>query len=459
MQVFNRNVSVRGLTVFGFEIILISGSMALAANLHGAFAAADAPVTMLSKIVVVTALCQLCFYYNDLYDLTVVASNRELVVRLLQATGAAAIVLAAACVAVPWLILDPSTFVTALGVFVVAVITWRVTFNYLARDPHLEERVLVIGTGTTARMLARQITTQHDFAYRLVGFVEERDDVPVVRQHDILGTASDLGRIVASRRVNRIVVGLSDRRGHLPIEQLLRAKLSGVRVEDATTTYERLTGKILLDDLKPSWLIFSDGFRASRVTRFLKRMLDLSLSIILAIVSAPFMALTALAIRLDSPGPMLYSQERVGENGAVFKIYKFRSMRTDAEMAGKPIWARDNDDRITRVGRFIRKTRLDELPQLWNVMRGDMSFVGPRPERPFFVEQLAQEIPFYLQRHAVKPGLTGWAQVKYQYGSTVEDAMEKLRYDLYYIKHLSIVFDLTIVLDTVKVILFGKGAK
>jgi exopolysaccharide biosynthesis polyprenyl glycosylphosphotransferase len=215
----------------------------------------------------------------------------------------------------------------------------------------------------------------------------------------------------------------------------------------------------MLDDLKPSWLIFCDGFRASRVTRFVKRMLDLSFSIILAIVSAPLMALTAIAIRLDSPGPMLYSQERVGENGAVFKIYKFRSMRTDAEMAGKPIWARDNDDRITRVGRFARKTRLDELPQLWNVMRGDMSFVGPRPERPFFVDQLAQEIPFYLQRHAVKPGLTGWAQVKYQYGSTVEDAMEKLRYDLYYIKHLSIIFDLTIVLDTVKVILFGKGAK
>jgi exopolysaccharide biosynthesis polyprenyl glycosylphosphotransferase len=188
-------------------------------------------------------------------------------------------------------------------------------------------------------------------------------------------------------------------------------------------------------------------------------MLDLSFSIILALVSAPFMALTALAIRLDSPGPLLYSQERVGENGRLFNIYKFRSMRTDAELAGKPVWARDNDDRITRVGRFIRKTRLDELPQLWNVMRGDMSFVGPRPERQFFVDQLAKEIPFYLQRHSVKPGLTGWAQVKYQYGSTVEDAMEKLRYDLYYIKHLSIVFDLTIVLDTVKVILFGKGAK
>ncbi|MBW8867287.1 MAG: TIGR03013 family PEP-CTERM/XrtA system glycosyltransferase [Acidobacteria bacterium] len=460
MQVFNRNVSVRGLTVFGFEIILISGSMALAANLHGAFAAADAPVTMLSKIVIVTALCQLCFYYNDLYDLTVVQSNRELVVRLLQAAGAAAIVLAFACIMFPTLILDPGTFVTALGVFVVAVLTWRIAFNHLARDPHLEERVLIVGTGKTARVLAQQIGTQQDFAYRLVGFVADDGNGPVyVRQHDILGGAGDIDRILGTRHVDRIVVGLSDRRGRLPIQALLRAKMSGVRVEDATTTYERLTGKILIDDLKPSWLIFSDGFRASRLTRFVKRMLDLSFSIILAICTAPLMVLTALAIKLDSAGPALYSQERVGENGRVFKIYKFRSMRTDAEQAGTPVWARDKDDRITRVGRCIRKARLDELPQLWNVMRGDMSFVGPRPERPFFVEQLAREIPFYLQRHAVKPGLTGWAQVKYQYGSSIEDAMEKLRYDLYYIKHLSVFFDLTIVLDTVKVILFGKGAK
>jgi sugar transferase (PEP-CTERM system associated) len=456
MQLFNRNVSVRGLTVFSFEVVLISGSMLLATLLHGG---ADTPESVGWKIALVTALCQLCFYYNDLYDLTVVHSNRELVVRLLQAAGAAAIVLAAACVAAPSLMLDAGVFVTALSVFVVAVIAWRVSFNYLARGPHLEERVLILGTGTTARRLARQIGTEQDFAYRLVGFVDEGEDHNYVRQHDILGNANDIEQLVAERRISRIVVGLSDRRGRLPIEALLRAKLSGVRVEDATTTYERLTGKILIDDLKPSWLVFSDGFRASRWTRFVKRMLDLALSIILGVLTAPIMLLTALAIRLDSQGPILYSQERVGENGRVFTVFKFRSMRTDAEQAGRPVWARDKDDRITRVGRFIRKTRLDELPQLWNVMRGDMSFVGPRPERPFFVEQLAREIPFYMQRHAVKPGLTGWAQVKYEYGSSIEDAMEKLRYDLYYIKHLSVFFDLTIVLDTVKVVLFGKGAK
>jgi sugar transferase (PEP-CTERM system associated) len=234
--------------------------------------------------------------------------------------------------------------------------------------------------------------------------------------------------------------------------------MNGVRVEDATTTYERVTGKILIDDLRPSWLIFSDGFRVSRWTRLMKRSIDLTLAAALGLVSFPAMVLTAIAIRLEGGGPVLYCQERVGENGRPFTLCKFRSMRQDAEREGQPVWAKDGDNRITRVGRFIRKTRLDELPQLWNVVRGDMSFVGPRPERPYFVEGLAREIPFYQQRHAVKPGITGWAQVKYRYGSSLEDAMEKLRYDLYYIKHLSIIFDLTIVFDTVKVVLFRKGA-
>jgi sugar transferase (PEP-CTERM system associated) len=223
--------------------------------------------------------------------------------------------------------------------------------------------------------------------------------------------------------------------------------------------YERLTGKILVDDLKPSWLIFSDGFVISRWTRFQKRAIDLALASAGIMLSAPLTLLTGLAIYLDSGGPILYCQERVGENGRTFTVFKFRSMRVDAEKGGTPVWASDQDDRITRVGRVIRKARLDELPQFWNVLRGDMSFVGPRPERPFFVEQLAREIPFYQQRHAVKPGLTGWAQVKYQYGSSVEDALEKLRYDLYYVKHVSLAFDVSIVFDTVKVILFGKGAK
>jgi sugar transferase (PEP-CTERM system associated) len=333
-------------------------------------------------------------------------------------------------------------------------------FNHLTGSLKLEERILVVGTGASARKVVRQILDQREFAYRVVGFID--DDPSRIGERivnpGIVGTPADMGALIALHQIDRIIVGLADRRGKLPIEELLRAKMAGICVEDATTTYERVTGKILIDDLRPSWLIFSDGFRVSRMTRWMKRTIDLTLSVVLAIVAAPFMVLTAIAIAIESGRPVLYCQERVGENGRTFTLCKFRSMRQDAEKAGTPIWASDGDSRITRVGRFIRKTRLDELPQIWNVVCGDMSFVGPRPERPYFVAELAKDIPFYQQRHAVKPGLTGWAQVKYRYGASREDAMEKLRYDLYYIKHLSVFFDLTIVFDTVKVVLFRKGA-
>ncbi len=456
MQLFSRYVSPRGLTVFGCEIFLIFGSVAIAARVHGA--GADVAHD-LWKIALITGLCQLCFYYNDLYDLTIVHSSRELLIRLLQGAGAASILVGLLYLLVPSIAIGNGIFASSLVIFLLAIIAWRLIFNRLAYASQLEERVLIVGTGPTARRVARQIQSQHDFGYRVIGFI---DDSPThgygILNPATLGAAEDIPYIVTRYDVDRIVVGLSDRRGRLPISELLQAKLSGVRVEDATTTYERLTGKILIDDLKPSWLIFSEGFVISRWTRFWKRLIDLALASSGFVLAAPITLLTALAVYLDSEGPILYRQERVGENGRTFTLYKFRSMRADAEKAG-PIWAQHNDHRITRVGRFIRVTRLDELPQLWNVMRGDMSFVGPRPERPYFVEQLAQEIPFYEERHAVKPGVTGWAQVKYQYGSSVEDATEKLRYDLYYIKHLSIALDLSILLDTVKVIIFGKGAK
>ena len=456
MQLFNRYVSPRGLTVFGCEILLIFGSVAIAARAHGAGAdvAAD-----LWKIALVTGLCQVCFYYNDLYDLTIVHSSRELLIRLLQAAGAASILLALLYLVAPSIAIGNGIFVSSLVIFLIAIIAWRLLFNRLAYSANLEERVLIVGAGMAARLVAREIHHQHDFGYRVVGFINDQEGGQGVLNPAMLGTAEDIPRIVRDYDVDRIVVGLSDRRGRLPISELLQAKLSGVYVEDATTTYERLTGKILIDDLKPSWLIFSDGFVISRWTRFMKRMFDVVLAAIGMVLSAPLALLTAVAIYFDSEGPIFYGQERVGENNVPFTVWKFRSMRTDAEIAGQPVWAKDGDSRITRVGRFIRKTRLDELPQFWNVLRGDMSFVGPRPERPFFVNQLAAEIPFYQQRHAVKPGLTGWAQIKYQYGSSVEDAMEKLRYDLYYVKHLSIALDLSIVFDTVKVIIFGKGAK
>jgi len=455
MQVFNRHVSARGLTVFGFETVLISGSILVAAQMHGSL---NDAIGGIWKIVAITALCELCFYYNDLYDLTLVHSKSELVIHVLQGAGAAAMVLAIVSAFLPSLLIGGGIFITSLFLLLIAVPLWRLAFDGLTSDARLEEHVLIVGTGSLARTVATQILAQHDFPYRIAGFIDDAPDGEHAGDALVLGTAADLPDVIARHRVDRIVVGLSDRRGKLPLNELLRAKLSGIRIEDAATIYERMTGKILTDGLNPSWLIFSDGFCASRVTRVVKRGVDLLLALAGLVLAAPLMLLTAIAIRLDSPGPILYCHERVGENGRVFTLCKFRSMRPDAEN-GTPIWASDNDERVTRVGRFLRLARLDEMPQLWNVLRGDMSFVGPRPERPFFVEQLAAAIPYYNERHAVKPGVTGWAQVKYRYGASIEDAREKLRYDLYYIKYLSIVFDLTIVVDTVKVILSGKGAK
>jgi sugar transferase (PEP-CTERM system associated) len=454
MRVFNRHVSLRGMTVFGFETLLVSGSVIAAAHVRGSL---DPVIGTMWKVILVTALCELCFYYNDLYDLTRVHATSDLFVQVLQGTGAAAIALAAVSLLMPSVRLGSGTFLMTLGVLVVAMPLWRVAFNALTNGPRLEERVLVVGTGPLARTVAHQIRAQHDFAYRLVGFIDDPGGTGSVDAGPVLGAAADLPRIVEAYGIRRIVVGLTDRRGQLPLAELLEAKLAGVRVEDAQTTYERMTGKILVDDLKPSWLIFSNGFEASRATRFAKRLLDLVGALAGIGLAAPLLLLTALAVRLASPGPVLYRQERVGENGRLFTLYKFRSMQNDAEQ-GTPIWAKDQDSRVTQVGRFIRLTRLDELPQFWNVLRGEMSFVGPRPERPFFVEQLAAAIPFYAARHAVRPGVTGWAQVRFRYGASVEDALEKLRYDLYYIKHLSLIFDLTILVDTIKVVICRKGA-
>ena len=460
MTVFKRSVSSRGVAAFVGEVLLIYGSIAIALRLQSP---EGVPAGIWWKAAFTAVLWQLCLYYNDFYDLTLMRGSRELIVRLLQAAGAASIILAAVYVLVPPLDLGSQVIITSLCLFLVGVLTWRLLFNQVADASALEERVLIVGTGHAARTVARQIQTQHDFGYRVVGFVDDAPeaeaDGSAERRPWCLGSAADIPRLLTEHQVDRIVVGLGDRRGRLPVQELLHAKLSGIRVEDATTTYERLTGKVLVDSLRPSWLIFSDGFRVSRWSRAAKRGFDLVLAFVGLVLGAPLMLLTAVAVWLETGSPVLYRQERVGENGRLFVLMKFRSMRTDAEESGTPVWARDNDDRVTLVGRLIRAIRFDELPQLLNVVRGEMSFVGPRPERPFFVEQLTAQIPFYSQRHAVKPGITGWAQVKYRYGASVEDAMEKLRYDLYYIKNLSMGFDVTILVDTVKVILFRQGAK
>src|SRR5437764_12005466 len=329
MQLFNRYVSTRSLTVFAGELLLIFGSVALAALFQNTPDLAG----NLWKIALVTLICQLCLYYNDFYDLTLVHSSRELIVRLLQAAGAASIILAALYFAEPDLMIGNGIYVSALFVFLVAILGWRLAFNQVTGSLKLEERVLFVGTGDTARKVARQILDQRDFAYRVIGFIDadaSRIGERIVNPA-IVGTPADMDRLIAQHHVDRIVVGMSDRRGKLPVEELLRAKMAGVRVEDATTTYERVTGKILIDDLRPSWLIFSDGFRVSRLTRLMKRAIDLTLALAMTVAALPVVAMTALRVLIDDGAPVLYRQERVGENGRTFVLSKFRSMRKDAE--------------------------------------------------------------------------------------------------------------------------------
>jgi sugar transferase (PEP-CTERM system associated) len=276
----------------------------------------------------------------------------------------------------------------------------------------------------------------------------------------VVGSIEDIPLLVSKLHVDRVVVSLADARGKLPMDKLLDIRLeSGVTFDHLASVYEEYTGKIAVENLRPSWLIFSEGFRKTRFLLATKRTLDLAVSALGAVVATPIMLLVALAIRWTSQGPVFYHQQRVGLHGRLFTVHKFRTMKVDAEQDTGPMWSTANDDRITGFGRLLRRTRLDELPQLWNVLVGEMSFVGPRPERPEFVSELTEKIPFYGQRHVLKPGLTGWAQVRYTYGASVEDAIEKLQYDLYYIKNLSIALDIVIMLETIKTVILRKGAR
>jgi sugar transferase (PEP-CTERM system associated) len=321
-------------------------------------------------------------------------------------------------------------------------------------------RVLIIGTGADAAAVAYSLTHPVQRGVEIVGFCPTSgEDAPEVDQRKVLKPSGRLLDTIREHRINEIIVAVRQRRGGvLPIRELLDCKLIGVRVLDLSSFFERTQGQIRVDSLRASWLIYGDGFRQGWARTFVKRCFDLVVSAILLVLALPVMILTGLLILIEDGAPIFYRQERVGLGGRVFRVIKFRSMRRDAEKDGTPRWASSNDDRTTRVGRVIRKLRIDELPQLFNVFTGDMSLVGPRPERPFFVDQLSQEIPFYSVRHCVKPGVTGWAQVRYQYGSSVDDAIQKLQYDLYYVKNHTLVLDILVLFETVRVVLTGEGA-
>lgn len=323
--------------------------------------------------------------------------------------------------------------------------------------PMLVRRVMVLGTGQEADAVEKSMRTGD---VKVVGFYPlAGDDALQVPRHRVLLAEKSLEEAARRLRIDEIIVAVGERRGgRLPVDELLACKLSGVRVLDLSSYFERALGQVRLDSLRASWLIFGDGFRQSAARTIVKRLFDITAATSLLLLSLPIMLVTAILVVVESGFPIFYRQERVGQAGRVFKVIKFRSMRTDAEEDGRPRWASTNDDRTTRIGRFIRKYRIDELPQLLNVLTGEMSLVGPRPERPFFVDKLSTDIPFYAARHSIKPGLTGWAQVRYHYGASAGDAAEKLQFDLYYVKNHTLFLDLVVLLETVVVVVTGKGA-
>ncbi|MEK7825484.1 MAG: TIGR03013 family XrtA/PEP-CTERM system glycosyltransferase, partial [Nitrospirota bacterium] len=399
------------------------------------------------KSLLIASVCQFSFYYNDLYAIHFESRWRDWLLSFAQSLAASSIILAVLYYLFPSLIIGRGIFFLTIILLPVVLIPWRFAYFWLLRIKPLRENILIIGSGQMARIMGELVYTEHKDKYSILGFLDEdpgRIGERVINP-GIIGTYDGLSKIMEAHPVNRIIVAVQDRRGKLPVSDLLRYKFKGVAIEESETFYERLAGKILVENIKPSWFIFSSGFQGFKFLRFMKRAIDLFLSTTALLVTWPLFILSATAIKLESFGPVLFKQERVGENGKLFVLLKFRSMRNDAESETGPLWASKDDSRITRVGNFLRRSRLDELPQLINVIKGDMSFVGPRPERPYFVERLEKQIPYYMLRHTLKPGITGWAQIRYSYGASVEDALEKLQYDLFYIKNLSIWLDITII--------------
>ncbi len=411
------------------------------------------------KALLCAGVLQLSLYYGELYELRA-WRRMELFLRLGQCLAVGAVALTVIFFAVPVLEVGRGIFGIFMALVAATLLTWRLLLDWTWGAADLGERALVLGTGVSARDVARAMLKQSPVGFRVLGFLTEhpREVGRKLVNPSVVGTLDDLPRLTRELDATLIVVAQEDRRERLPVEALLRCRLAGIRVVEAATLFESLNGQIPLRDLRPSWLIFSSGFAQPRVLRSVKRVGEVALAVLALILAAPIMALVALAVRLSGPGPVLYRQTRVGEAGREFPLLKYRTMRQNAEASSGPVWATaERDPRITRVGKLLRKSRLDELPQLWNVLRGDMSFVGPRPERPHFVKKLRKVIPYYDERHGVRPGITGWAQVKFPYGSTLEDAEGKLEYDLFYVKHMSLLFDVAIVLETAKVMLLGRG--
>ncbi len=465
MRVFNRYFSVYDFVlVLGDIIVIFLATLAVRAAISLFEISANPEWGFwFFQAVAVTIIVTLSFYYSDLYAIDQTLSVRELFLRFMSGVGIACILIAFVSYPIPRF--GKTLYVSQMTLMVLSLCAWRVGLMRVIESARIHGKVLVVGLQGIGKLVAEELLRQKKLGMEVVGFVGQsagqltlsygnpvRVSLPVYQ-------ASSLMDLFEEKNVNRILLadvdGCSDALGR----ELVRLRTRGVAMEDCHSFYERLVSKIAIADLSPEWIVRCKGFRRNWLVMFTKRVVDLTISAIGLLVSVPVTLITALAIKLDSPGPIFYRQERVGQNDEPFTIYKFRSMSESAEASLGPVWAAEEDPRVTRVGKIIRKLRVDEIPQMLNVLKGQMSLVGPRPERPFFVQTLNKTIPYYSLRHSIKPGITGWAQICYVYGDSEGDAIEKLQYDLYYMKNMSPLFDLQIIFETLKVVLLGKGAR
>lgn len=461
-RVFNAYIPTRTLLLAASEAVLVFAALLLATlSLRGA----DGYLALfyeegLLKIAVVATVCMVCMYYYQLYDSLILHSSREVFTRLLQVLGTVCLALSLLYYLYPNLQLGLATVLIGITLMGASLAGWRKLFLTLGCSPRLAQRAVILGNGSLASSLAAEVEKRPEIGVRFLGYVAcGSESGNTVNGLAHLGNVKELPSLVNQNQIQRIIVALNERRGRLPVTDLLRLKAHGVKIEDGASLYEIVTGKVPLDSLKLSGLLFSPGFHVSPVLLAYKRMFSAVLSSLGLILTLPITGLIALAIWLDSGRPILFHQERLGKEGKAFTLFKFRTMRTNADPDGKVRPAQENDDRFTRVGRWLRRMRLDELPQLYNILRGDMYFVGPRPFARDEEERLAAQIPFYQERWVVKPGATGWAQVHRGYCASLEDNYEKLAYDLFYIKNISIGLDLLILLQTIKILLLGQGGR
>ena len=414
----------------------------------------------LLKLPLVVVVCMACMHYYDLYDSMILFNPSQAAVRVVQVLGSSCVILACLYYVYPAVQLDQTLLIAWVALAGASLIVWRKVFLAFNRRGHHAQKTLLLGAGPLAAQLAEEIESRPELGLDLAGYVDaEPTSTGHLRRLQHLGVPGDLEALLGRHKIQRVMVAMDNQSGRPPVEQLLTAKARGVVMDEGPEVYEAIAGRVDLNSLRPSMLLFYEGFRFRPLTRLYKRAASLLLSSIGLLVTLPVMAAVAIAIRAESPGPVIFRQRRIGKDGKPFTLYKFRSMHNGADREERFRPAQHNDARFTRVGRLLRRTHLDELPQLFNILRGDMHLIGPRPFAVEEEERLAEKIPFYANRWAVRPGATGWAQVRKGYNETIEDNVEKLTYDLYYIKHLSIGLDLLILLESVKIVLLGRGAR